>query len=110
MTTRSLIAPNSILPPEPIKAVVKLAPAYNVLTSIGLLKSNDQSSDLGEWIIQVTKQLGQRLAQQQQVVSWGIGLEALAHATALDTTEVEFPTYLQALDSADPVQLRDRID
>lgn len=109
MTTRSLIAPNSILPPEPVGAVVKLAPAYNVLTSIALLKSNEQSTDLGEWITHVTRRLEPRLAKQQQIISWGIGLECLANALDLDTTEIEFPVYLKALEAADPIQLRDQI-
>ncbi|MFK7800505.1 MAG: ArsR/SmtB family transcription factor [Anaerolineae bacterium] len=109
MTTRTLIGPHSILPPEPVAGVVKLAPAYNVLTSIALLKNNDQSADLGEWVVKTTAELEAKLTRQQMLVSWGIGLECLANAINLDSSELEFPAYLQALNSADPIQLRDRI-
>jgi DNA-binding transcriptional ArsR family regulator len=104
-----LLAPNTVLPPEPVAGVVTLAPAYNVLTTMALINKIEETSELDKWIARTVAKLDEESLARQHLVFWGLGLESLANAVDLDLSTSEFPDYLDALKEADPHQLRDNI-
>ncbi|MEM7116754.1 MAG: metalloregulator ArsR/SmtB family transcription factor [Chloroflexota bacterium] len=101
--------PNRILPPEPIAVSVILAPAYNVLTSMALIDKIERTTDLDDWVVRTVAQLKPAQLDQHHLIFWGFGFESIANAVAVNIVDLEFPAYLAALKTADPVQLRDNI-
>jgi DNA-binding transcriptional ArsR family regulator len=99
----------TILSPQPVTAVVALEPVYNLLVSISALSGNEELSGLNEWVTATSASLSPVVKQRNDLIMFGIGLEALSNVVERGAATEDFPTYLAALAAYEPVALRDRL-
>jgi ArsR family transcriptional regulator len=102
MLTRELV-----LAPKVVELEFGLAPALNALVSIHQITEVERISGLGAWVMRAAEMTTP--ADKRMIVFIADGLALMVTDALPVTSYPDFPAFLRAFGTAEPVELRDRL-